>query len=182
MLSQLPVLDIGCGINKYPGAIGMDLNPRTNADVIADLDQFPFPFRDNSFREVRAMHVIEHVANVIRVVEEMHRMLVPGGLAVIVTPHYTDYSSYGDPTHRWHLNSFALRNFGDDHNSFEYYTNSRFREVSTYVKLLALWRFLGFEFFVNRSRWVRRYWEFYLCYIVRGKVIEWRLEALKNQG
>jgi hypothetical protein len=51
-----------------------------------------------------------------------------------------------------------------------------FREISTRVKLLALWRYLGFEL-LNGSR---RFWEFYLCYLVRGKVIEWRLEVVKD--
>ncbi|MGI9074749.1 MAG: class I SAM-dependent methyltransferase [Bryobacteraceae bacterium] len=177
---QLPVLDVGCGLNKHPGAIGVDRNPHSRADVIADLDHFPFPFRHNGFREVRATHVIEHVADVIRTIEEFHRLLAPGGRVIIVTPHYTDFSSFCDPTHRWHLNSFSLRYFGDDHGGFGYYSNARFREISTRVNLLAFWRYLGFEFLVNRFRRFRRFWEFYLCYLVRGKVIEWQLEALKD--
>src|SRR6266542_4143307 len=28
------ILDVGCGQNKYPGAIGIDSNPRSNAYVI----------------------------------------------------------------------------------------------------------------------------------------------------
>lgn len=48
------------------------------------------------------------------------------------------------------------------------------------VKLLALWRALGFELLVNGSRRFRRFWEYYLCYIVRGKVIEFEFEALKD--
>jgi SAM-dependent methyltransferase len=179
-IRQLPVLDVGCGLNKHPGAIGLDRNPHVRADVIADLDNVPFPFRDSTFREVRATHVIEHVTDVIRTVEEFHRLLAPGGLLIIVTPHYTDFSSFCDPTHRWHLNSFSLRYFGDDHGGFGYYSNARFREISTRVKLLALWRYLGFEFLVNRFRLFRRFWEFYLCYLVRGKVIEWQLEAVKG--
>ncbi len=177
---QLPVLDVGCGINKYPGAIGVDRNPNTRADVIADLDRFPFPFSDGAFREIRAIHVIEHVADVVRAMEEFHRLLAPGGEIIIVTPHYTDFSSFCDPTHRWHLNSFSLRHFGEDHGGFGYYSSARFREISTHVRLLALWRYLGFEFLVNASRRFRRFWEFYLCYLIRGKVIEWRLEALEN--
>ena len=85
-VSALPVLNVGCGINKYPGSIGLDSNTNTRADVIADLDQSPFPFRDDSFREIRAIHVIEHVGNVIRFMEEVHRLLAPGGRAMIVTP------------------------------------------------------------------------------------------------
>ncbi len=177
--AALPVLDVGCGINKYPGAIGLDRNPNTAADVIADLDRFPFPFEDSSFREVRAIHVIEHVADVIRTMEEFWRLLAPGGRAFIVTPHYTDFSSFCDPTHRWHLNSYSLRYFGEDNAGYGYYSAARFREISTRVKLLALWRYLGFEFLVNTFPRFRRFWEFYLCYVIRGKVIEWTLEARK---
>jgi SAM-dependent methyltransferase len=176
----LPVLDVGCGINKYPGAIGIDRNANSRADVIADIDRDPFPFADNSFRELRAIHVIEHVADVMRTMEEFHRVLTPGGRAIIVTPHYTDFSSFCDPTHRWHLNSFSFRYFGEDHGGYSYYSAARFREISVKVRLLALWRYLGFEFLVNRSRRFRRFWEFYLCYLIRGKVIEWHLAALKD--
>ncbi len=41
------ILDVGCGANKYEGAIGLDNNPRTAADVIHDLGQVPYPFPDN---------------------------------------------------------------------------------------------------------------------------------------
>ncbi len=177
---HFPVLDVGCGINKYPGSIGLDRNPNTKADVLADLDRFPFPFRDASFREIRATHVIEHVEDVVRTIEEFHRLLIAGGFVVITTPHYTDFSSFCDPTHRWHLNSFSLRYFGEDNGGYGYYSAARFSEISTHVRLLAFWRYLGFEFLVNRSRRFRRFWEFYLCYLVRGKVIEWKLEAVKS--
>jgi 2-polyprenyl-3-methyl-5-hydroxy-6-metoxy-1,4-benzoquinol methylase len=122
------VLDVGCGVNKYAGAIGIDRIAGTRADVLCDLDSFPYPFRDGTFDEVRAVHVIEHVSDVIRTMEEFHRLLREGGEVYIATPHYTDFSSFCDPTHRWHLNSFSLR-----------------------------------------------YWEHYLCFVVRGKVIEWHL-------
>jgi hypothetical protein len=140
-------LDVGCGINKYSGAIGIDRNPRSRADVLCDLDRFPYPFR--------------------------------GGRVFLVTPHYTDFSSFCDPTHRWHLNSFSFRYFGPDHGGFGYYSAARFREVSVHVRLLALWRWLGFEFLVNRFKRFRRFWEYYLCYVIRGKVMEFEFEAIK---
>jgi len=175
----LRVLDVGCGIHKYPGAVGVDRNPASRADVLCDLDTFPYPFRDSSFSEVRAIHVIEHVADVLRAMEEFHRLLAPGGRVIIITPHYTDFSSFCDPTHRWHLNSFSLRYFGEDHGGFGYYSNRRFREISVHVRLLALWRWLGFEALVNWFPRFRRFWEHYLCYVVRGKVVEFELAAVK---
>jgi SAM-dependent methyltransferase len=172
------ILDVGCGVNKFPGSIGIDSNLSTRADVICELDQFPYPFRDSVFDQVRAIHVIEHVADVIRTMEEFHRLLKRGGRVVLSTPHYTDFSSFCDPTHRWHLNSFSFRYFGEDHAGFGYYSKARFREVSVRIKLLALWRYLGFELFVNSSLRFRRFWEYYLCYVVRGKVMDFEFEKI----
>ncbi len=171
------VLDVGCGINKHPGAVGIDRLSGTAADVVCDIDRLPYPFVDRAFDELRAIHVIEHVADVIHTIEEFHRLVRPRGRIHIVTPHYTDFSSFCDPTHRWHLNSFSLRYFGEDHAGFGYYSKVRLREVSTRVRLLSLWRLLGFEWLVNRSRRFRRFWEHYLCFVVRGKVIEWEFEV-----
>lgn len=173
------ILDVGCGRNKFPGSIGVDRNAAGNADVLCDLDHFPFPFGDGKFDQVRAIHVIEHVADVIKTMEEFHRLLKPGGRAIVVTPHYTDFSSFCDPTHRWHLNSFSFRYFGADNAGFGYYSAVRFREISIRVKLLALWRWLGFELLVNAFPRLRRFWEHYLCYVVRGKVMEFEFERME---
>lgn len=176
----LRILDVGCGIRKHPGAIGIDRNPAAKADVICDLDHFPYPFADDSFDRVLAVHVIEHVMDVVRTVEEFHRLVRAGGTVRIETPHYTDFSSFCDPTHRSHLNSFSFRYFGEDHGGFGYYSKVRLREISVRVKLLRFWRLLGFEFLINRSpRW-RRFWEHYLCFVVRGKVMEFEFRVIKN--
>ena len=173
------ILDVGCGINKLPGAIGIDRNPRTRADVLCDLDHLPYPFRDGSFDRLQAIHVIEHLSDVIRAMEEFHRLVRAGGTVVVVTPHYTDFSSFCDPTHRWHLNSFSFRYFGDDNAGYGYYSTARFREKKVRLRLLAVWRYLGFEWLVNAFPRFRRFWEYYLCYVVRGKVMEFEFEVLK---
>jgi SAM-dependent methyltransferase len=173
------VLDVGCGINKYPGSIGIDNKAATRADVLCDLDRTPYPFRSGSFDHIRVIHVIEHVSNVIGAMEEFHRLGRPGARVLVVTPHYTDFSSFCDPTHRWHLNSYSFRYFGQDHAGFGYYSTARFQEISVRVKLLALWRWLGFQWLVNTFERFRRFWEHYLCYVIRGKVIEFEFEVMK---
>ena len=45
---RLRTLDVGCGIHKQPGSIGIDRNPASRADVLADLDRFPYPFADSA--------------------------------------------------------------------------------------------------------------------------------------
>jgi SAM-dependent methyltransferase len=174
------ILDVGCGINKRPGAIGVDRNPRSRADVLADLNHFPYPFADDSFDRLHAIHVIEHVEDVLATMEEFHRLVRPGGVIFLATPHYTDFSSFCDPTHRWHLNSFSFRYFGEDNAGYGYYSAVRLREKKVRVRLLALWRYLGFELLVNAWPRFRRFWEHYLCYVVRGKVMEFEFEVVKD--
>ncbi len=172
------ILDVGCGIKKTPGSIGIDLNTASAADVVCDLDKFPYPFADRTFDGLRAIHVIEHLTDVVRTMEEFHRLVKPGCIIRIETPHYTDYSSFCDPTHKHHLNSFSFRYFGPDDGGFGYYTAAKFQQVKVRVKLLALWRYLGFEFLVNRFTRFRKFWEFYLCYVVRGKVMEFEFSPI----
>jgi SAM-dependent methyltransferase len=172
------VLDVGCGIRKFPGSLGIDRNAASRADVLCDLDHFPYPFVSASFTEVRAIHVIEHLSDIMGAMAEFHRLLKPGGRVRIETPHYTDFSSFCDPTHKHHLTSFSFRYLGEDHGGFGYYSAVKFREIYVEVKLLALWKWLGFQFLVNHSRRFRKFWEFYLCYLIRGKALIFELEAV----
>ena len=128
------ILDVGCGIRKQPGAIGIDRNPASRADVLVDLDRLSYPFAADSFDRITAIHVIEHLSDVVRAMEEFHRLLRPGGSVRIETPHYTDFSSFCDPTHKSHLNSFSFRYFGENHGGFGYYSAARFREIAFALK------------------------------------------------
>ena len=46
MNSDNIILDLGCGNKKRDGTIGVDFNSRTKADIIHDLNIFPYPFED----------------------------------------------------------------------------------------------------------------------------------------
>lgn len=180
------VLDIGCGTNKIPGAIGMDVNPRSVADVIHDLDDVPYPFDDNQFDEVVGHHVIEHVRDPMAVMSELHRITRPGGLIKLVAPHWTNPDFATDLTHRNHLNSYSFRNMIEGREVFSFYTEARFRQRKTRVTLLSLWKPFGLEFLVNldnvfpRMRFLRKFWEQYVNAIVRGKEIIFELEVVKH--
>jgi SAM-dependent methyltransferase len=179
------ILDVGCGQNKFPGAIGIDANPRTQADIIHDLGVFPYPFRDDEFDEVISRHVIEHVPDVLGFVNELHRITKPGGRLKIVTPHYSNPDWATDPTHRNHFNSYSFTCFMPDRTPFPFYTLSELRPLSVHVTLANLWRVIGLEFLVNVDqhwpslRFTRKFWEFYLSTICRGKELTFEFEVVK---
>jgi SAM-dependent methyltransferase len=180
------VLDIGCGINKIPGALGMDINPRSAADIIHDLDDLPYPFDDDQFDEVVGRHVIEHVREPMAVMSELHRITRPGGLIKLVAPHWTNPDFATDLTHRNHINSYSFRNLIEGREVFSFYTEVRFRQRKTIVTLPNLWKIFGLEFLINldnshpRMRFLRKFWEQYMNAIVRGKEIIFELEVVKE--
>jgi len=180
------ILDVGCGQNKFPGAIGIDSNPRSHADVLHDLGNFPYPFSDNEFETIVCRHVIEHVPDVIGFINELHRITKPGGRLKLLTPHYSNPDWATDPTHRNHFNSYSFTCFIPAETPFPFYTNAELRPVSVHVSLANLWRALGIEFLVNldqRSpslRFTRKFWEFYLSNIMRGKELSFEFEVVKS--
>ncbi|MEW6730261.1 MAG: class I SAM-dependent methyltransferase [Acidobacteriota bacterium] len=181
----MKILDIGCGKHKTVGALGLDCNPKTDADVIHDLNDIPYPFPDNEFDLIVGNQVIEHVEDVLAVMRELYRIARPGALIRLDTPHYTDVSSFRDPTHRHHFTCESFMYFTEKRPEFEFYSDITLRTVRIRVTLLKLWRVFGFELLVNscnhypQLRFLRRFWEAYLCYIVRGKNIYFEFEVIK---
>ncbi len=102
-LARVRMLDLGCGRHKRPGAVGVDRNPRSHADVLSDLNAARLPFRDDAFDEVHLSHVIEHLEDVVAVMAEVHRICKPGGRVTVRTPHFSSVHSYTDPGHRHRL-------------------------------------------------------------------------------
>ena len=123
------VLDLGCGNRKRPDAVGIDSNPRTAADVVHDLNCFPYPFEDATFDEIYADNVIEHLAEPVRVMEELHRISRPGALVKVIVPYFRSKWAFIDPTHRHYFTMDSFTYFDPDHmNSRLYnYSMARFR-------------------------------------------------------
>ena len=185
-VSQSRVLDIGCGTNKLEGAVGMDVNPRTAADVIHDLNDLPYPFSDDEFDRVVGRHIIEHVHEPMAVMTELHRITKPSGIISLVVPHWTNPDFPADLTHRNHLNSYSFQYFIDEGAAFPFYAEVRFKQRLCRVTVLNLWKVFGVEFLINVDhrypslRFLRKFWEQYLNAFMRGKEIHYELEVLKG--
>ena len=100
------IIDLGCGPNKHPGAVGFDHYRYAGVDVVGDLDTTPWPFPDDGFDRIIASHVIEHVAAPDLFLAEIHRIARPGAQLEVTTPHFSSFNSWNDPTHRWHYGAY----------------------------------------------------------------------------
>ncbi|MGH3440000.1 MAG: class I SAM-dependent methyltransferase [Sciscionella sp.] len=93
-------LNIGCGIDVRIGWVNLDAVNLPGVDVVHDLDTIPWPFDSCCFEEVDAFDVFEHVSDPLGFVAELHRVLAPGGMALIHTTHWRSPNAWTDPTHR----------------------------------------------------------------------------------
>lgn len=66
-------LDLGSGpVDLYDHTV--DVNPEYEPDTVHDLEETPLPFDDDSFANVVAVHVLEHLENDTDVLDEMKRI------------------------------------------------------------------------------------------------------------
>jgi SAM-dependent methyltransferase len=142
------VLDVGCGSQKWPGAVGLDISPDTAADIVHDLDVFPYPIADDSFDQVLMQDVIEHVSEPVRVIEELNRVCRPGARIQLRTPHFSSMLAYSDPTHRHYFSAEAIRTLAEPR--FGHYTAVRMRVVHVTIDPWLPFRLLGIGAFARR--------------------------------
>ena len=94
-----PVLDVGCGSSRIigalpPGSVAVDVLlrklrfARRFGRRLVQASGFQLPFRDASFPCVVCSQVIEHVPKESPIIDELCRVLAPGGRLVLGTPDY----------------------------------------------------------------------------------------------
>jgi SAM-dependent methyltransferase len=121
--SGMKVLDLGCGdgvnLRRYspPGAtlfgveMSHDAARAANASgiyvAIADLNR-SLPLRSEEFDVVTSNQVIEHLYDTDRFLQEIHRVLKPGGLLIVSTENLSSWHNIGALALGWQ--AFSLTN------------------------------------------------------------------------
>lgn len=175
-LDDPTVLDLGAGrVERHRGALRLDVARKAEPHVVADLDGGGIPFRSNSFRVVAAHDVVEHVADLPALMDEVHRVLRPGGRFLVTTPHFSCANAYTDPTHR---RAFGLRSFDyfTAAHPLAYYCEARF-QVRT-AQLHFHESLLGRALRRLANRWPE-YYEHRLAWLFPAWFLYFELEPVK---
>jgi SAM-dependent methyltransferase len=107
-------LNFGSGQYKKEGFVNIDIDQKTNPDVVYNLNDLPYPLEDNSCSRIEADHVLEHLQNPFDVLIELHRVLQPGGELLVRVPHFSRGFTHPD-----HKRGFDV--------SFPLYFNPKFK-------------------------------------------------------
>lgn len=169
------ILELGCGEKKGAGVVGIDRVPGPNVDVVHDLNKLPWPFKENTFEEVRMSHIIEHLHDLLGVMAEVHRISKPGARVLIWTPHYSSHNSWTDMTHCQHLGyrSMDLLTEAANYN----YTSLRYNILKrriTFGKSVLCWpgRLIAA---LSPFKYERHF-----AYLFPAQDVEFELEVVKN--
>ena len=175
------VLELGCGPQKRPGAIALDISPHSAADVICDLDIQPYPFRDSIFDEIVCEHVLEHLKDLVRVMEELHRIARPGALVKVFAPYFSSIFYYRDPTHRCFFSAHTFDYFvpGTPVHSFRY-SSAEFAQRTVEFPITPGAGPLKILMFRLINRHIDFY-EHHLAFVLPRHLIYYELEVLKPE-
>ncbi len=112
-------LNIGCGKDIKEGYVNLDVVDY-GGNRIHDLNKFPYPYEENSFDEVYASHILEHLDNFHDYITEIYRILKPGGILIVYAPFFLNTKYFGEPDHKI---PFSIRTF----DNYEYIGNRKLK-------------------------------------------------------
>jgi SAM-dependent methyltransferase len=80
------IYDLGCSIFKtLPRAIGVDIEAKRGVDMVASVDDLPM-IESDSVDVILASHILEHIENTKKTLNEWKRILKPDGKIIIILP------------------------------------------------------------------------------------------------
>lgn len=124
-----PVLDCGAGGRKLDGVFGLEIQHHPNNAVTADA--LAIPFKDEAFGLVLSQAVLEHVKDPQQYVDEIYRVLKPGGLAWIEAAFMQPV--HQAPEHYFNATPFGLAHVCRDFEILEQGSVGTFLEIIEWI-------------------------------------------------
>jgi SAM-dependent methyltransferase len=159
------ILNLGAGRKRRADAFNVDLVAITGPELVWNLNRLPWPLPSNHFREVLAYDVLEHLDDLVAVMEEIHRVCAPGAIVKITLPHFSCANAFTDPTHRHYFSWFSFHYFTGE-NQLEFYSGCRFRRQTSHLQFYPsvlnklVWRLANHfpEAYERRWAWIFPAW------------------------
>lgn len=104
----------GSNDKEWRDLVTLDMDLNCKPDVQWDLEQLPLPFAAETFEEIHAYEVLEHIGKqgdwktFFDQFTEFHRILKPGGKFYGVVPTWDSVWAWGDPGHTRVINEGTL--------------------------------------------------------------------------
>ena len=156
--SSKDILDIGCGAGSFLKGIndtgwtttGIEPSKKTRnyCTDILNLNVLDEPFlksTNNKYSIITMWHVLEHVHELNARIEEIYRLLNPGGYAIIAVPNYLSkdavkyeeyWAAYDVPRHLYHFSADIMKSLFTKH-KLKFIKSLPMKMDSFYVSMLS---------------------------------------------
>ena len=173
-------LNLGCGRVILDGYVNLDKVDLEGVDVVHDLNTFPYPFDDNRFDEIYCSHVLEHVDDLVKVVEELHRITKLYGRIKVIAPYFASQGAFNDPTHK---QFFTYKTF-DYFSPSGYYSDVVLQVIKKKIFFHSSYGFMQSRIIsAPLSRLINLFpmiYQRYFCWILPAAEIHYLLEVEKR--
>lgn len=164
--SAVRKLNLGCGLDTKEEYVNLDIFERPGVDVVYDVTSLPLPFEEGSFDEILCNDILEHV-DYVPLLQDLHRILAPGGILHVRVPHFTSKNNAIDPTH---IRQFSIETFDFFCRDTKIYKQSSVKDLGVAFERYARKPVITFdkanfrrnmiaEWWVNRSPKAQRNYE-----------------------
>ncbi|MEK9175437.1 MAG: methyltransferase domain-containing protein [Patescibacteria group bacterium] len=174
------VINLGCGNQKYPGVLGLDALSNSAADIVHDLNKFPWPIDESNLNVVLCFQTLEHLEDLPRVMEELYRICKNGARIVIEVPYFRSVGAFADPTHRHFFTTKTM----------DYFCVNRSRDTFGYSKasllLIDFWvgwptsRNIFMHFFKTFIKKYHIFYDKYVSLLFPAPILVFELEVQKR--
>jgi len=172
-------INIGCGTNIKEGFTNIDLIKNKGVDIVHNLNEYPYPFKDSSVEEIYARDIIEHLDDPNQFIRELWRIGKPNCKIWIRTPHFSSLYAWADLTHKRPFSYFV----------FDHYDITKKESTSliekTYVKFKVDGHLnfgkisaFGLQRIFNKFPFI---YERYFSYLFPIGSVQFNLEVIKNE-
>lgn len=183
----MKTLEIGSGENpvkeKNSKKINLDIRKTPQTDVVHNLNNFPYPFKDHSFDEVIANHVLEHLkrGSIYKVFKELYRICKDDAIINIETPFFSSSLQHTTLDHRIFFGYTTLDFLEAKHPSHHIHAKNTNFSIETKKIIFGSNR---------KTRWLNkiinpiinrmpRFYQRFLCWTIPSEVIRFKLKVIK---
>lgn len=182
-------LNLGAGRERVAGFYGVDQVRLEGTDVVADLNEGLGGFPEGSVAEIVTRHTLEHIREFLPLMEEVHRVLVPGGRMKVIVPHFSNPMGYSDPTHVRFFGLYTFYYFARTEDQGrrkvpDFYTTGKFRVEGMRLRfdretLTGKVRSAVVEAVVNSCGWMQAGYEKWWVWAMPAAEVACELVAVK---
>lgn len=188
-------LNLGTGNQPKEGYVNVDKLNLKGVDIIHDLDNFPYPFKDNSIDEIYTEYTMEHMKDIIGTLKELYRICKPNATIEIIVPHFTAHQMFGDLTHHRFFSYTSFDNFvvnlgkyEQDYGNVNYCKDIKFEMLSKHIgfyqkgkKKGRNTRFLIIFDWIFNYKFMPLIYERFFCFIIPATQLRFKLKVIKME-